>query len=905
MQSPVPGRFLAAAALTAGLLIAPPALPAADETPKPAGKPSPQKIVQRTVADNGAVVAKLSNGLTVIVQRTTSAPVVCVRAFVRAGGMYEKEYLGCGISHLVEHLVAKGAVHEGQHPDSAKPTDSRVSEIGGQSNASTSLARTQYYISAAASKTMDCIDLVADWLARPSITEADFRREHGVVQRELELGKDSPGRQMWYAHAADVFGSHPASVPIIGYAEPLRRLTYADVLTYHRRMYVPENLAFVIVGDVDPAGVLERTCRAFAGFERGRRPDLSLPAVQPLAGVRRTVRPHTGLKQVLQEMSFQTICLLHEDLYPLDVLSTVLTQGESSRLVAKIRRELRLVTQIDSSSWTPEWGTGMFNVSFRAEPDQADAAEKAILAELKAVVRDGVDADRLARAKRQMVSSFVRSQQSVESISSMLASDYLSTGDAAFSQNYTKRIQAVTAGQVHAAARKYFRFDRMAITRLVPPERFGAAASGGAAASAAAGGLFRLPNGLRVVLHSTDAVGLVSMAFVTTGGLLAETEQTNGLGALMAALSTKGAADRSADQIAAFFDRAGGSLRGSAGNNTFYWQATVLDDSFGEALEILADVAQRPTFPAKELEILRPVHLAAIDRLKEDWFPELQQFFRSRFFGDAPFGMMSIGRREVVRAATVAQIAAHHRRWVKAGDSVLAVYGRFDAKKARRRIEKLFADVPAGRVNLKVPPARKVAAKGERHVLGTEKKIAAVMVGAPGMKVDSEDRFAVAVLDTIISGYRLPSGWLHTELRGKRLVYVVHAYNWMGLAPGAFIVYAAGQPEKVPEVVRIIHRNLARAAEYRPTQKEIDRAVNIILTAELLQNQSMRALAMSAALDELYGFGYDFRKKLERRYREVTPDGVARVAKKYLGGGLVTTVATPSPKQAQRAEQKD
>jgi len=892
-----PARF---PAVLAAVAVAVCLLPLARGADEPAGKPAekpaePLKIAQRTVASGGVVVAKLSNGLTVIVKATRSAPVVCVRAYVRAGSMYEGRYLGCGISHLVEHLVAKGAVHEGQSPRQ-QDTRSRVSDIGGQSNASTSMGRTQYYISAAAGRAMECIDLIADWMARPAITEEDFRREHGVVQRELELGKDNAGRQMWYAHGADAFRGHPAAVPIIGYEATLRKLTLDDVLDYHRRMYVPNNMLFVVVGDVDVKAALERTCKAFAGFEAGRLPDLSLPPVKPLPGIVRTVRPHPELKETLEEISFQSIPLLHEDLWPLDVLSTVLSAGESSRLVRKLRRELKLVTSISGSSWTPAWGKGIFNVSFRSAPDKADRAEKAVLHELRAVVGQNVSDDELARAKRQMIADFVYSQQSVESISQMLATDYLSTGDPGFSRDYTRRIQAVTAEQIRRVARKYLTFDRMVVTRLVPPGRFAAAGGSGKAAAKSSAVTLELPNGLKVVLNATDAVGLVSMAFVTKGGLLAEEARTNGIGGLMASLSTKGASQRSADQIARFFARAGGSISGACGNNSFYWRAAVLDDSFDEAIAILADVVQRPTFAEKELEILRPIRLAGIDRIKEDWFPELQRFFRGEFFGSAPYGLMTVGRREVVEAATVKQIAAHHRRCIRAGSSVLAIYGNFDVEAASKRVRKLFADLPAGQVELPSPAAPTVPAAGRMKVLKTEKRIAAVLVAAPGMKVDNlEDRFAVTVLDTIISGYQLPSGWLHTELRGKQLVYVVHAYNWAGLAPGAFMVYAAGQPEKAPEVVRIIRRNLKKAAGYKPSQDEIDRAVNTILTADLLGNQSMSDLAMSAALDELYGFGWDFRSKLEGLYRKVTPADVARVGRKYLGGGLLTVVTTPQP----------
>ena len=860
----------------------------------------PLEVLRQVATDGDTIVAELSNGLTVIVRSVDRAPVVCVRAYVRAGGIYEGEWLGCGISHLAEHLVAKGAVHdmgEGATDKAAKQTSDRVDEIGGQSNASTSLAMTTYYISATSSKTMDCIDLVADWLARPEITEEDFHREHGVVQRELEMGKDDPQRQMWYAHAANFFNGHPAGVPVIGYKQPLSELTYQDVLDYHAKMYVPQNMIFVVVGNVDPAAVLERTRAAFAGFGHGRSPQVTLPKVPHVTGVRRMVQHHAAVEETLEELCFRSIPLVHEDLYALDVLAYVLAEGPSSRLNRTIRNDLRLVTSIDCGSWTPEWGAGMFTVSFRAEPDKADAAEAAILDQLRDIVDNGVPEDQLSRAKRQKQADLVYSQQTAESIAATLGTDYLSTGDVNFSRNYTQRIQDVTVDDVQRVAERYFDFENMVITRLAAPPGQTAEDSpdAGPTARASRGDrLLTLPNGLRVVLRPSDAVGLVSMAMVSAGGVLLEDEQTNGMGATMADLSIKGAGSRSADEIAAFFDRAGGSIAGNCGNNSFYWQATVLEDSFDEAMEILADVIIRPHFDPEELEILRPALLARVRRQDETWHGQLSRFFRRQFYLNSPYRLLPTGSEELVANVTAEQLAAYHARNVRAGSSVLAICGRFDADAVEQRVKELFAEMPPGQVALPEPPARQVPPGGELHTLRTDNEVAAIMVAAPGMEVgDLEDRIPLDVLDAIISGWNLPSGWLHSELRGQQLVYVVHAYNWPGLAPGAFIVYAACQPPQADRVVEIIREKLDRAASYEPAQKEIDQAVNTILTAELLETQSTSALALSAALDELYGLGYDFRGQMEQLYRKVTPADVKRVGAKYLGRGYVVTVTTP------------
>lgn len=844
------------------------------------------------------VIDTLPNGVTVLVRPSRTTPVVTVRGYVRSGGLYEGKYLGCGISHLTEHLVALGAEHlmEGQAPRAGGEPNvpDRVRQIGGQANAYTSLDHTCYYISAEASKAGECIDLIADWLARPQMTEADFKREHGVVQREIEMGKDDPGRQLWYAHAANLFGDHPAGVPVIGYLEPLSHLTFADVQDYHARSYVPQNMVFVIVGDVDVQACLQHVRKALGDLPRGRAVDLGLPPVPPVVGVRRRSLEMPALSETLQEISFQTIPLVHEDLYALDVLSDILAANPTSRLPERILRQRKLVTAIDTTSWTPPWGRGAFSVSFRCAPERADEAEAAILDELQAVAQRGVSRAELEQAKREKITQWVLSQQSVESQAATLSSDYLSTADAAFSADYTRRIQAVTAAQVRDVARRYLAPDRMVITRMTPPAMAAATLPAEAGRPQQAPEAFTLSNGLRVILQPLPAPGgrgLVAMAMVTEGGLLLEDEETNGLGALMMALSIKGAGNLSADAIAKAFH----TISGECGNNTFFWQATVLDDRFLPALEVFGQVVLRPTFSPQELDILRPAQLAAIERVDQEWSSRLNKLYRQQFFAHSAYAMLPVGRQDVVSAATPEQLAAHHRRCIKAGGSVLAICGQFDPAAARPAVERIFAAMPTGRVAMRLAPLRTVAPAGEQYVVTvSDQPVAGVIVAAPGMKVsDVEDRIAIDVLDTILSGYQLPSGWLHDELRSKRLVYMVHAYNWPGLAPGAFVTIAACQPANAARVIGIIRDNLAKAANYLPSQQEVDEAVNVILTAEMLDTQSAASLALSSALDELYGLGYDWRRRMVAQYRAITPQDVRNVGAKYLGRGLVTVVTTP------------
>ncbi len=871
-----------------------PAVTAAAATSQATSQATSAPTISEQVVSDGVTVVKLSNGLTVIVKPHRAAPVVAVRCIVRTGSMFEREWLGCGLSHIVEHLTAEDE-DEGA-ADRPKTANSKAAKIGGQYNASTTLDWTQYYISASSGRAIQCVDLIASWMTKLDITVEEFEREHGVVQRELEMGLDSAPRQLYYTHARNLYGSHPAGVPVIGYAAPLAELKYEDVLAYHARAYVPNNMIFVVVGDVDVPAVIERVRQDFAGTKAGRAFDLSLPDVKPITSTRMVVKPMPQMKETMEAISFQAVSMMDEDMYALDMLSTILGDGASSRLYTSVLRDQKLVTAVSAGSSTPAWGKGDFGIHFRCEPGKIDAAEKAILEQIKKIAADGVTADELARAKRETAAAIVRARQSVESIAGMLGMDYMNTGDVAFSASYVKKAQAVTAEQVKAAAQKYLRTDRMIITRLVPQEMFAVDGAKVDSAKAAKATVFTLPNGLRVVLQPVDGAGLVSMALVARGGVFVETAKNNGIGNLMVNLSLKGAGGKTAKEIDEFFANAGGSIGGSCENNTFSWRASTLEDSFDKALGIFADVVTKPAFDAKELEILRPLVLAGIAKIDESPNGAANKLFREKFYGDAPYSRLNVGTEEVVKVATAAQLADYHKNALKAGDAVLAIYGSFDAAAAKAKIEEAFAALPKGKVELPAAAARKIDPAGEQYVLKTKHTGTAVMIGVTGMTLDNwKDRAPIDVMQTIISGWRMPRGWLHTELRGKQLVYSVHAMNWPGLMPGAFLAVAMGQPEKAGEIAAIIQKNFRKATTYTPSKEEIAEAVDTILTSELLGNQSMDNLAFGAAVDELYGFGWDFRTKMEKIYRAVTPEDVLRVAKQYLSQPMVTVITTPKP----------
>ncbi|MEJ5341305.1 MAG: insulinase family protein, partial [Thermogutta sp.] len=227
---------------------------------------------------------------------------------------------------------------------------------------------------------------------------------------------------------------------------------------------------------------------------------------------------------------------------------------------------------------------------------------------------------------------------------------------------------------------------------------------------------------------------------------------------------------------------------------------------------------------------------------------------------------------------------------------VVAVFGDINPDEAVRLVEKWYgqlsppADAP--KISFDRNNAIPQVVTGHKQV---QKPTAVLVMGYPGPSIrDEADYTAMMVLDTIMSGYDYPGGWLHEELRGAGLVYGVHAFQLTGPAPGYFVIMAQTRPETLAEVVQRVLKNVEKAKQGEITEEEFERAKELLISYHAQQNITIAAQATQAALDELYGLGYDYDKKFDDRVKAVTLEDVKRVARKYFGPFVLATVS-PAP----------
>ncbi len=822
--------------------------------------------------DSTAQVFQFENGLSLIVQEDRSAPVASVQAWCGTGSIHEGDWMGAGLSHILEHMLFKGT--ETRPPGAIA---SEVQNLGGYINAYTSFDRTVYWIDVPAEGASKAVEILADAMMNATLPEAEYAKEQEVIRREFAMGFDDPGRQSSQLMLNTVFAESPLRHPIIGYLDVYNKLSREDVLRYYKSRYVPNNLTFVVTGDVDAQKLRDELAKLFDKQPR-RALDPVFVAQEPGQLGRREQHEEFPTELTRLSLSWRIPGVTNPDTPALEILGEILGSGRSSILNREIRERKQLAHSINSGMLAMQ-NEGIFVIQAVTDPANRAAVEADSIALLDGVKKNGVSEQELERARKSILSSQLNALTTARGVASDLGSNWLLTRNLDFSKHYLEAIGNVTADDVKRVAREHLSLDRLSVTSLNPPGSL--AKESQAAPESRAGDVqkFTLPNGLRLLVREDPRLPLISINAVFRGGLLAETRETNGITKLCARMIPKGTKTRSAEQIASQIENVGGGISSDSGNNSFSISVDVMQPDLSLGLDLLADVLLNPTFPDREVELEKQSQLAGIKAEDEQPTAVARNLVRERLFGSHPYALRNTGFSDSVAAITPAQLRTFHKEFVTSKNGVISVFGAVKADDVRKLVEKLFAAMPAGQLAFGVPPAVTPVASVPPSTARLDKQQAIVMVGFQGMAVDNPDRPAMELIAEASND--LGSRFFNRIREKMGLAYFVGAAQFYGLAPGAFLFYLGTDPKKVDPVTVELRDEIAGLAKDGLTEEELSRAKKKLLGGEAIRNQSNAALAATTAVDELMGEGFDAYTRRKEVIEKISLDDTRRVASKY------------------------
>ncbi|HEU4334734.1 MAG TPA: pitrilysin family protein [Candidatus Eisenbacteria bacterium] len=423
----------------------------------------------------GIEARTLKNGMRVVVAPDHDVPNVSLYTHYRVGSRNERPGI-TGISHFFEHMMFHGSK---EYPSGA--FDRIMENAGGSNNAYTSTDVTVYqdWIPKSALETV--LRMEADRICCLQIDSTSVESERGVIASERRTTTDDNNEAFLDEQAqAIAFTAHPYQIPIIGWPSDIERWTVADLREYHRTYYAPNNAVLVVSGDVTPA-------EFFALAERILEP---IPAQAPPPAVRTVEPPQLGERRFVVRRPGQIPyiqAVFHRgrandsDAEALDLLSTILTGGESSRLYRRLVDEDRVAVAV-YDYMLEGFDPGLYRILVTVSPAAGiEACEKALLDELARVGREGVTEAELKKAKNVELANFWRRMATIDGKAAMLGDAEVFRGDwkAAFSA--PERYGRVTAKEIQTLARRLFDEKNRTIGLLVPEnEPVAATEKGGA-----------------------------------------------------------------------------------------------------------------------------------------------------------------------------------------------------------------------------------------------------------------------------------------------------------------------------------------------------------------------------------------------------------------------------------------
>jgi predicted Zn-dependent peptidase len=468
------------------------------------------RVIQRT----------LSNGLTVLIVERHQTPVVSINLTYRVGGVNETTG-STGIAHLYEHMAFKGtrtlgtkdymserplledldrlndtieqkAAEErlsGKESPELQQLRKRFQELQDQAsqyvvgnelaqlyqrhgavglNATTGKDLTRYTVSLPANRLPLWAAVESDRMTNPVLRE--FYKERAVVMEERRLRtEDSPHGLLYEAFVAAAFEAHPYGFPTIGWASDIQSLTPAATAAFFRTYYGPANAVLAIVGDVNPAEVLELAERTF-----GKVPGTSSPP-----GVVTVEPPQRGERRVEVEFDAEPTFLIgyhkpalgHPDDWVFDVIDSVLSEGVTSRLYQSLVRDKRLAAGIDTNSSTPGvTAANLFLISATPlAPHSTREVEDAIYMELDRLKTEPVSRKELEKVLNNLDAGFLRSLRSNSGLAAQLSYFQAVAGDWRYLLQARAKVAAVTPADIQRVAAKYFVKSNRTIATLVKP----------------------------------------------------------------------------------------------------------------------------------------------------------------------------------------------------------------------------------------------------------------------------------------------------------------------------------------------------------------------------------------------------------------------------------------------------
>ena len=678
---------------------------------------------------------QLANGLTVLVHEDHKAPIVAVSTWYNVGSKDEPKGK-TGFAHLFEHLMFNGSEN--------MPGDffEYLQQIGATDyNGTTSFDRTNYFQNVPTGALERALFLESDRMGYllGAVTQAKLDNQRGVVQNEKRQNDNQPGGLVFYEILNNLFPEgHPYQHPTIGSMADLDAASLADVRSWFRDNYGPNNAVLVLAGDIDVATARPLVEKYFGDIARG---PVNVPAAAdvPVLSAPKSIVMKDRVAAVSVQRFWPMPGLLDRQLVALDIAGSVLGGLASSRLDNVLVRDEKIAVGVTAGNF-PFQRVGIFTASATVKPGVDPALVERRLDELiRQFIAEGPSDDEVRRAATSEVAQRIRGLEQVGGFGGKavaLAEGKVYNGDSEFYRKTLETYASITPAEVRAAMGEWLTKPSLTI-RLEPGDRPAYQEAKVAAKPTKSDGKVTvtkkreippltpvapldfpdvshvaLSNGIKVHYAQRTTVPVTQMALAFNAGFAADAPDSRGLQNMTIGLLDEGTTTRSSQQIAEEEERLGAQINASGGADRSTVSMSALSANLAPSLELLTDIVRNPAFAESEVNRVRTQTLTAIAQQLKDPNGMATRALPTLLYGAThPYATTAIGDPQAVTRFTPADLSGFHQRWLRPDNLEIFIVSNLPLSEVQPLLEQRFGTwtppaVARGEKTFSAPPAR-------------------------------------------------------------------------------------------------------------------------------------------------------------------------------------------------------
>jgi zinc protease len=875
----------------------------------------------------------LPNGLRVIYAPLHQAPVVQVRVLYHVGSRDERPDRQ-GFAHMFEHMMFRGSRH-------VPPQEHMklIDEVGGICNAFTSFDQTVYHDTVPSEDLGLALYLEADRMASFKVTDEIYQIERKVVAQEWMLQQNRPYGNLYAKLFGTMFTTSSYSWTPIGNMQHLQAAPAADLQEFFNTYYVPNNAVLVIAGDVDVPAARKLVDQYFAWIPTGgpvAHPHTDEP---PQTAARTAVLPDR-LAQLTEVVdAYHIPAYKSDDQYPLSVLGAILGEGASSRLErALVNNDRPLCAGAGAGAEALEYA-GLFEVEGTVLPGKDPEAVKRVMADQVAdVLANGVAPAELAKAKTARRVETIHGRQTAAEIAGAVGDEALWADDPDRVNTDLAKLDAVTAEQVQAVARKYLQPEQMT-TVVVEPDPLGTRTRRATPPAALGKGATVTPstrpvepravtfpagypehpplplasstahfdkgqeatvNGVRVVVLSDHRLPLVNWTLCMRRGSDADPKDKVGLAEMTAAMVEHGTEAQTYRQITDELAAHGISLGVSAGEDNTRLSGSCTTDELDRGFARSREMLLSPSFPGAEFRKVKSQMVAGVTQGLASPATAGSEELARVLYGDGPLGRSATPA--TVSAVTLDDVMRCYDDFYRPNDAILTVSGDVSFDHAVELAKQLTAgwqpkDMPA--VKYDIDPTSAPSSAPRRIILidnpdGSAGAGAIVRMGCRAYDIrDADNKYAGSLANTLLSS-GIESRLMEYVRAEKGYVYGISGMFQPGRHGGAFEVNAPTRPPVAGDCVSAVYKVLddlrAPGGTNPLTDAELADAKRRVTGSMVMSMQTVTQQAGMRLEGILNGYPADYYDVYPSHINAVTPDQVRAVMEKFVKDDAMAVV---------------